>query len=238
MSAATTYDEGLAALRAKYDAAFLELAQRQHAEKQRLDEVFLPEIKIVGIPCRALTLADELSLRKLNNPMFAGVNDRNQEISDWAMCVHFFEHQMREPQKRWWRTARWKRKQSARFNLQLERLRKMAPKFEQLLCGEVRGYLNSIHGEKMQTGGKPSRGVQLPISPITGIIHKLGKAYGWTADYIVDLPVGFVNQLLLFISTEAALEHGDKPQFPNNEKGRLTSAFLDELNILNRGGRG
>lgn len=233
MSAATTYDEGLAALRAKYDAKFFELAKQQAAEKLRLDDVFMPEVKIIGLTCRALTLADELSLRRLNNPMFAGVNDKNKDVPHWAMCVHYIEHQMQWTPVKYFTVSR-QRRQLAQFRLQLERLRKLAPKFEDALVGEVLTYLASLHTEKMTSGQPGKNGLAMPVSPVTSIIHRFAKAYGWTADYVVQLPVGFVNQLLLYLSVEAAAEAGEKPRFANEEKGRLTAGFLDELNILNR----
>ena len=67
----------------------------------------------------------------------------------------------------------------------------------------------------------------------TGVIDLLGDNYGWTADYILDLPLNQTFQLISAIIKRMHIQAGKPPISFNREEDEIKARFMRELNQRN-----
>lgn len=208
------------------DAKYSNLIPQQEAREEELRALaFQREFEIAGVAIRAVTLADFRLLIESGNGLFGG----GQERDAFTDCAHFlWAQRIKEAApkpRRFWRRKQFTERE--RFNARLLFFDR------DKLIRETVEYVESLYLDRIalaQGKGAPSRTVY-PWCMEAGTIDQLAGRYGWTSDYILNLPLAQIREFQNIIHFEQTRKKDETPVFDFPSK-KLRVAYWAQKNEL------
>ena len=200
-----------------------DLQMARYLESVVREASFLPVTLTIGdIPVKQYSMRHHIMLDFANNPFVKGNDEWDKEHIWEFIWVVSTEFEYGNTEKK------------TVFLVKCMEKYQMEEQVGQLVM-DILEYLNNAFLDNYEDTDNTGKSIPI-VSWAANYIHAISSNYGWTDEYILDLPLNRVCQYVRCIDRDLAAKNGVEPNIQNRLSGRALKKWLAYLHNKSNGG--